>query len=132
MNRYKAHQILLKKNTLAVQQAFPSRVRIFDRHVGKFLPLAFIKNVLAGKWRINEWGKFIISINQKGMADQYLLLKTKHGLLHIEIETKSGKAVQNPDQKNWEEFINMFGGCYILARCPEDIINIIQRIIENE
>lgn len=92
---------------------FPKNVRMFDRHVG----LLYTRNGTP------------MQINKKGMADQWAVVKTEFGLIHLEIETKSGKAVQTKDQKEWQMFIESMGGIYILARCANDIIKTIEELI---
>ena len=80
---------------------------IFDRHVGLF----YIKRIVKGI------GKLLpIKINKKGMADCYGLITTKYGLIHIEIEFKSGAAIQTKEQKEWEKFTRCKKGSYFLVR----------------
>lgn len=110
MNKYKQHQIALKKIKLETQNAIPE-VRLFDRHVGLF----FRDNLTP------------VKINKPGMADIWGILKTFRGLLHIEIEVKTGDAVLKKDQKIWKEFILSMGGIYIEARNSEDAINRIKK-----
>jgi DnaJ-class molecular chaperone len=98
-NKYHAHQQLLKKFKLECYDQIKG-IRIFERHVGTF----FTKNGAR------------IKINKKGMADAYAILPTKNGLLHIEIEIKTGKATQTKEQKVWESFIKNKGGIYLLVR----------------
>jgi hypothetical protein len=82
-------------------------VRLFDRHVGLF----FRDNLMP------------VKINKPGMSDIWGILKTLKGLLHIEIEVKTGNSVLSKDQRVWKEFIESMGGIYIEARKSEDVIN---------
>lgn len=108
-NKYRAHQNLLNRIKSETQKEFPE-MRFFDRHVGMF-------------YTVNQMP---VKINKKGMADVYGLLPTKHGLIHIEIEVKSGQARQSKDQKKWQQFIESMGGLYIMARSPSDVIEKIK------
>lgn len=87
---------------IRIQLAIPN-LRVFKRQVGVF-------KTTAGTH---------IKIGIKGQADLYALVKTKHGLIHIEIEVKSGAAVQSKEQKHWQNFIESMSGLYIIARTPE-------------
>ena len=57
-----------------------------------------------------------MKINNPGMADAYGLLKTNMGLIHLEFEFKTGKAVQTKEQKNWENFIVGMNGFFLVVR----------------
>ena len=111
MNRYKEHQILIKKFKLQAAKELPD-LRLFDRHVGTFF----------------THQNRPIKINRKGMADCYGLLKTECGLIHIELEFKTGKARQTYEQKMWQDFIKSMNGLYIVVR--EDIDLAISAIKE--
>ena len=104
MNRYAEHQKLMQIAILHTQQHFPT-IRIFQRHVGLF----FTKNGAP------------IQINQPGMADAWGWLPTPGFTLILEIEFKTGKATQSPNQKKWESFCESMGVLYILCREKEDI-----------
>jgi len=107
MNNYHNHQELIKRFKLLATRELP-QMRIFDRTVGLF----YAKRINGG---IIDYTP--ISINKKGMADAYALYNAgQYGLIHIEIEFKTGKAVQNEDQKIWENFINNMNGFYLLIR----------------
>jgi len=99
MGSYREHQNILKKFKVEACKVFP-RMRFFDRHVGLFFT---VNNVP-------------VKINQKGMADMYAIYPTKNGLMHIEIEVKSGNARQSKTQKSWQNFIESQKGIYILVR----------------
>ena len=46
----------------------------------------------------------------------------------IEIEVKSGNAVQSEQQKKFQKMIELFKGIYILARSKDDAVNQLQEI----
>lgn len=104
MGKYRQHQNRLTEIKLHLQKRFP-HIRIFDRHVGMFQTM----------------GGNPIRINKPGMADLYCLIPSDYGLIHVEIEVKTGSARQSKDQKNWEKFINSMGGHYFVARELDDI-----------
>lgn len=64
------------------------------------------------------------------MADLWGLIPTPNGLIHIEIEVKTGSARQSKDQKNWEKFINGMGGIYIVARDPIETEKRLKSLIQ--
>lgn len=99
MGKYKQHQNQLKKTILHLQKRFP-KIRFFERHVGVFL-------TMNGE---------PIRINTPGMADLWALYPSELGLIHLEIEIKTGKATQSKAQKVWEKFITSMGGFYIVAK----------------
>lgn len=121
MGSYKEHQELLAKFKILVQDEIEN-VRPFDRHVGKFVLTRFFIDLKAGRCKIWDWKRYLITINRKGMADCYLLIPTKHGLIHVEVEAKSGKAIQKKEQKNWQRMIESIGGIYILLRDEHDAL----------
>ena len=116
MTKYQNHQNQLNKTTLHCQKVFPA-FRFFDRHVGMF----YSKRVFDGIRKIHtiahfkNWvytiGKFIIRINKPGMSDQYIIapieINGKIIPVHIEMETKTGKAVLSNDQIKWRKFCKM-------------------------
>jgi len=110
MGSYREHQNILRKFKVIACQEFPM-MRVFDRHVGTFKTMT----------------DQMIKINQKGMADAYAIYSTKYGLIHIEIECKSGNAKQSKDQKNWQRFIESLGGIYILLRDVDNAISELKR-----
>lgn len=109
MSDYKKHQELIKKFKLDAYDEIPG-IRIFDRHVGLF----YRKNGTP------------IRINKPGMADAYAIIPFKFGLLHVEIEFKTGSAKQTKQQITWQKFIEAKGGIYLLVR--EDYHNSIQEL----
>lgn len=133
VNKYKAHQILVKKTKLELQKEFGGKIRLFDRHVGKFTPLAFIRGVLDGRLSILDWGKSIVAINSKGMADVYGIISLHNILIHLEFEMKTGKAVQTKEQKDWQKMIQSKGGFYCLVRDEAQAIeNLKHYLIERK
>ncbi len=113
MGKYQQHQNRLTEIKLRLQKRFP-KIRIFDRHVGLF-------QTLNGN---------PIRINKPGMADLYALFPCRFGLIHIEIEVKTGNARQSKDQKNWEKFIKNMGGHYFIAREVDQIENEMESLIQ--
>ena len=101
---YAQHQRTVQLFKLELQKILKNKIRIFDRHVGLF----YTKNGAP------------IKINQKGMSDLYAILKTSHGLIHLEFEIKTGNARQSKDQKNWEKIINELNGLYFVVRKPKN------------
>ena len=113
MSKYSIHQEFLKEVKIALQIEFPD-MRIFDQHVGMF-------NTMQGR---------PIMIGKKGMADMFGLLKTPYGLMYIQIEIKTGSAVQNKDQKIWQKFIESMNGVYIVVTDNKPIKAQIEVIYE--
>ena len=115
MNRYKAHQNLAKLAKKKAVQHFPKQLRLFDRHVG----LLYTKD-----------GKAMM-INEKGQADCWGWFSCHNILVHVEVEFKTGKAVQRPEQKMWQEYIESVGGCYILCRTENCIIEQLEKYLKS-
>lgn len=46
----------------------------------------------------------------------------------IEIEVKTGKAIQEPQQKNFEAMIKMMGGIYFVAHSVEEALSSLKSI----
>lgn len=129
INRYRAHQNLVKEFKLKAQKKFGSKIRIKDRHVGKFLPLVFIKKLIKGEVRLADWGKSVVAINSKGMADLYGFISLHNILIHIEMEIKTGQAVQTKEQKDWQKLIESMGGCYLLVRDADKAIQELENYL---
>lgn len=121
-DQYFAHQELIKRFKLLATQELP-KLRIFDRTVGLF----YAKRVNGGCIDYTP-----IKINSPGMADAYGIYRTDNTLIHLEFEFKTGKAVQNKDQKNWENFIHSMNGKYMVIRdehrAISDIKNYLTRL----
>ena len=107
-NQYYHHQELIKRFKLLATKQLPN-LRIFDRTVGLFYAKRIDNGII---------NYVPVKINSPGMADAYGLYRTKHGfVIEFEIEFKTGRAVQNKDQKNWQNFIdNIMHGKYFLIR----------------
>ena len=129
-NRYKAHQNLVKQTKLDACDKYRN-LRLHDRHVGKFLPLVFIKKVIRGECKIHDWPRFVVAINKKGMADLYGYISLHNILIHIEAEAKTGNAVQTKEQKQWQQHIEKLGGCYILFRSSEDFLQQLEHYLRD-
>lgn len=115
MNKYKAHQNLVKKSKLAIQNHFGRSLKVFDRHIGLFT---------------TNYGARV-QINKKGMADLYILISCHNILIHIEAEAKTGSAVQSKPQKEWQQMIESMGGCYVLFRSEQDLIDGIENYLRS-
>jgi len=129
VNRYKAHQNLVKETKFALQRKYTGKIRTFDRHVGKFLPLVFIKKVLSRQESISNWSKYIVAINKKGMADVYGYISLHNILIHLEFEMKTGRAVQTKEQKDWQKHIESMGGFYCLVRDADKAIEELENYL---
>lgn len=121
---YKKHQNLIKRFRIDIQKEIKGS-RLFDRHVGKFFNYRLMESVFnwfkAGcQGGLKELKKIFFShltaINDSGMADCYLLIPTKYGLIHVELEFKTGNAKQTKEQKTWEAFIKRNNGIYMIIR----------------
>lgn len=101
MTTYADHQHLIQKFKYLSSKVIPN-LRLFDRHVGLF----YTKNGTP------------VRIGMNGQADVWGIYKCKNSkiLVHIELEFKTGNAVQSKDQKNWEKFIKDHNGIYLLIR----------------
>lgn len=131
MSKYQNHQNLLKRFKLLACKQIPGVV-IIERHVGKFILIRFITDVLNGKCLLNDWKRYLIAINKPGMADCYALFPSKYGLIHLELEFKSGKSVKSKDQKAWQKAIEKMGGFYLVIRNEKDGVNDILNHLKNK
>ena len=113
MTTYADHQNLIKKFKLLVPKEIPE-MRVFNRHVG----LLYTKRGTP------------MQINRAGMADLYCLINMGHYMMEIEIEAKTGKAVQSKHQKTWQKFIETFGGKYFLMRDERETMNEVKEYIK--
>jgi hypothetical protein len=69
-----------------------------------------------------------------GMADisgilPVLIAGCSRGLA-IEIEVKTAKGIQSPEQKNWQRAVERAGGVYILTRSVEDCLAQVDRFVQ--
>jgi len=94
------HQALV--NEILLQFGSKSKYRLWANNTGK----AFR-------------GKRLLSFGLVGSADITGVIKGSGR--RIEIEVKTGKAVQSPDQINFMNMIRKFNGIYILARSVLDV-----------
>lgn len=66
-------------------------------------------------------------------SNQYIRLEGSHADLcavvlpglHLELEVKTGNAVQNEGQKNWQANVNHKGGYYFVVRSVEEAVSIV-------
>lgn len=131
MGSYHEHQTLIAKFKVVCQKEIEGS-RCFDRHVGKFIVIRFLKDMIAGVCTLRDSKKYYIQINKAGMADLYVLVPTKNGLIHIEVEAKTGKAVLSKYQIIWRKFIvERMGGIYIILRDEYDAVEEIKKELEN-
>lgn len=140
---YNLHQRLLKQCHLKVQRTFHT-VRLFEAHVGQYLALRVIDEVIALirgilNSTIKNWilsiralmRRSTVRVGTVGQADLNGILSvtlkdgTKIGV-RLEIEIKSGKARQTPEQKIFQRIIEDLGGIYIIARHPDKLIKDIR------
>lgn len=132
MSSYKEHQNLIKKFKLLLPQEIPE-ARFFDRSVGKFLSMRYYQDLVKMVTSIGNFGKYIVHVNKKGMADGYLMIRTKYGVILIETEFKTGKARMSKEQIVWKTFIESnMGGKFILVRCEVEAIKEIKRYLNEK
>jgi hypothetical protein len=96
-------------------------VRCWKRVVGIFYRVRF-----------DDMGKVCeaigVSIGTEGEPDIDGILTRWDGLgLRFGIECKTGKAVQNEAQRNYMRMIRSMGGIYILARTPDEALDLLER-----
>lgn len=121
-NYYQEHQNLIGRFKILAQEEIKD-IRIFDRHVGKFVLMRFIQDMIKGRCQFSDWRRYIIAINKVGMADCYALVPTKVGLIHVELEFKTGKAVLSKAQKNWRRFILSMNGIHVTVRNENEAVS---------
>lgn len=122
MNRYHAHQELVKKTKIFIGRLFPKTVRLFDRHVGLF----YIKRVAGG---IVDYTP--VKINKPGMADNWGVAKCYFNAyggatlgpfaIHFEAEYKTGSAKMTPEQENWKTFCESMGIWHFVVRNEKEL-----------
>ena len=120
-NQYFAHQESVKKMSLKFPKVFGMFGRIIDRHVGVFYKKRVNKGII---------DYTPISINRKGMSDNYGILICYHVTdtnrafkipVHFEIETKTGKAKLSEFQITWRDFCNNMGIWWFLNSDNNDV-----------
>lgn len=123
MGSYEEHQKLIERTKLLSTKELP-RLRLFDRHVGLFYKKRVNKNII-------DYSP--IAINKPGMADLEGKYFTPYGfIVNLEFEAKTGKAVQSPDQKIWQNFIENSGqnvGAYILFRSEFEFVEKVKKYL---
>lgn len=70
----------------------------------------------------------MIRYGKKGSADISGLLV---GGRRLEVECKTGKAIQNTDQVNFGDMITRMGGLYVVARDVESVLAIVFKAYRN-
>lgn len=122
MNRYEAHQNLVKLTKFKITKEFPRSVRMFDRVVGVFYKKRIDNNVISYSH---------ISIGKKGQCDEYGVISCGLKVLganspvipiHAEWEFKTGDAILNPDQEIWRDFCLRMGILWFEVRENTDIV----------
>jgi len=111
-NYYKKHEELNKRWCLRAQKKWPD-ARFFKRDVGFFRTIRGTP----------------IKIGRKGQSDVYGYIP--YGIdrvLWVEVEFKTGKAVQTSEQKAWEVTVNNLRGLYCLIRDENDMEQIEKEI----
>lgn len=107
---YRQHQNLIKRFKLLASTELPE-ARFFDRHVGQFF---------------TKTGQQV-KINEAGMSDLYGIIKTENGLIHIEVEAKTGGGRLSAAQLKWKHFITeIMGGKFYLLRDEKETIDNIK------
>lgn len=128
MNKYKQHQVFLKKVMLHVQSEFPES-RMWEIATGQAYALFSVKSaikVAIQTRNVAQAMKILIRVvyGKKGHPDITGLL---YGIW-IGIEIKTGSAVQSQDQKFFEEMINAAGGVYITVSNSSEIAPQLTRL----
>lgn len=98
-DKYHQHQVLLSKVLFHISQNYP-KIRIWKNNTGKAVSFDL---------------KRIVNYGFKGSAD---ITGISDKGIRIEIEIKTGKAVQSTSQKSFMKMITERGGIYLL--CHED------------
>lgn len=115
-NHYKKHEKLVTSWLLNAQKTFPNG-RFFKRHVGLFITILGTR----------------IYIGRKGQADLIGHVPYgKNSSLHLEIEMKTGKAVQTKEQKQWQVIVTNMRGFYCVIRDEHDMEQILDEIKRRE
>ena len=111
MNKYAQHQELLNQVLMYISTNYKN-LRLWKNNTGKALSFDL---------------KRVLSYGLKGSAD--ITGITDQGI-RIEIEIKTGKAVQSDAQKNFMEMIRSKNGIYIVCRENDfkEVINNVFRI----
>lgn len=135
MNNYKAHQEMCEKVQKRLCKEYPKNIRIFPRHVGSFVSIRVIKDLIVrfASLTISDLkGIPRVSINKKGMADLYGIYSENGLAIHFEIEIKTGKATQTKDQKMWQGFCKMFDIPHSVIRSEIEAVNFVETNIRKK
>ncbi len=101
-------------------------VRLFPQLVGKFYNRRILNYLYSIKFiPVNIAiliAKFLTTVGIKGQADINGIMKVGPTGIRLEIEIKTGDAVQSKEQKNWQKMITNLGGIYIVARCEKQAV----------
>lgn len=76
-------------------------------------------------WRTYPWGKIPVRFGFKGSPD--IIGFTRKGIF-LAIEIKTGSAVQQQNQKEFEQKLTIAGGIYLLARSPQQALELLQAV----
>lgn len=104
MNRSEEHKKLLKKILLALSAT--GVCRVWRQETG-------------AAYR----GQKLIRYGRVGSADISGIMQNGK---RLEVEVKTGKAVQNDAQKDFGKMINAMGGLYVVAKDVETVLNIVK------
>ena len=93
-----------------------------ERQIQNEVLRAFGTKSWARLWRANvlaaRMGNRFVRAGVRGQADLTGILR---GGIRLEIEIKSPTGRQSPDQRNFQQLIERFGGIYVLARSVQDV-----------
>ena len=118
MSKMTRHNRFKDEVLLAYQKKYPQH-RVWNNETGVAFSIPNVRKLIDAVWtfdidNIKQAIKMLVRINygKKGSAD--IIGITDNGI-HIEIEIKTGKAVQTKLQKNWQRMILSKGGIYIVV-----------------
>lgn len=113
VNRSAAHSPLV--NDILVELSKRPGVRVWKVH--------------AGKYRVLHDPDQVLTIGNKGHADISGIIKIAGRGIRLEIEVKTGSAVQTAEQRAFQAMILGLGGEYIVARCIEDATSFCDELL---
>lgn len=129
ISKYEQHENLRSETKLLLQKNFNS-ISIFTRHIGLFYKKRELKTAV----------HYVpIKIEKKGRCDDWAVLPCVSSYynsgavfpIHIEIETKSGNAVLNPDQMQWRDKCFNKHWFWVLNRDPELCVYEVKKLLES-
>lgn len=86
-----------------------------------------------GARSITEGKTFKDMGTRAGFPDLILLLyNNRYNYLAIEMKTMEKGSRQKPEQKEYEQLMNAFGGCYRVVRSKEEFIELVTAYINNK